>query len=128
RGRVRGVPDAEARLGRERLRLALLALLAARQHVAPAQAGSAAPEAAALRVRPRAPLRLHAADGGAAQAAPLPPDVRALRSVGRSRRLRDRLPALGRRRPGSGLPGPAPAGAPAEDLLRQRGGAVRVEG
>ena len=119
RGRVRALPGAEGRADRGRLRLAAAAGLAARQALGAAARRGAAPEAAAVRVRPRAHLAHDPADGGAGRPA-------APRRVMRMDRLgpadvRDRLPALGLRRPdpGAALRSRCPACAQA-DLPRQR--------
>ena len=116
------IPDFRLVLIEVRLRLAAAAGLAARQAVAPAEGGDAAPEARTVGIHPRAGLADHAADGGAAA-----PRARARRD--RLDRLgppavRHRLPALGLRRSD---PGAADAAAGTETprlLLQQRDGTL----
>ena len=84
RGRLRALPDAEVRLGRERLRLDSLADVADGQRLDAAQERGAAPEAAAVRVHPRARVPDHPAGGGAAQAGAVPPAAGAVRRHGRT--------------------------------------------
>ena len=116
------IPEFQAGADRVGLRLAAAAGLAARQALAPAEAGDAAPEARAVGIHPRKRLADHPADGGAAAA-------RARAGRDRLDRLgpaavRHRLPALGLRRSDAGAADAAPGAAAARLLLQQRDEAV----
>ncbi|CAA9544017.1 MAG: hypothetical protein AVDCRST_MAG79-2124, partial [uncultured Thermoleophilia bacterium] len=119
RGGVRGDPRPARGARRGRLGLAPAAALAPRPHVAADARRAAARPSATVRVHPRTRLRDHAARRGAAagRAARRVPDGD--RHAG-ALRLRHRLPALGLRRPGPGLPHPPGARAPAGHHGRQR--------
>src|SRR5262249_51087285 len=88
------------------------------------QERGAAPDAAALRVRRRALLLLHPADGGAAPAGRLHEAVRAVAGCGRSVGVRLGLRPLGLGLAGRRAAERAARGAEAQDLLPQRRGAL----